>query len=1073
MKLFIQQWRLTLFTLFLLTSMNICRAQHTITGQVFSKSDQTPIAGATVIIKGSKSGIATNVDGRFSIKAKEGDVLVITGVGITSQEVVVGSENYILISVVASAKDLNEVVVTALGIKKEKRSVGYATQEVKGEALEKAREPNIVNGLNGKVAGLTILTATTMFENSGVYLRGQVPVFVVDGIVTQSDTWNLSPDDIENITVLKSDAAALLYGSPGINGAIQITTKKGKSGANGFEVALNETFQFDAGFLNLPKTQTEYGMGWSGYYAFTDGQGGGGWYDNYGYVWGPKLNQKDPSTASGYMEVPQYNSPYDPNQLYTFAQNGYTGQSHYKPMPWVTKSQSNLANFLQTELLNTLNVSVSGKTEKSDYRISITQLNQKGQVPNTKLGTTTISLAGDLKITDRLKAEATLSFNQQYTPNYPTTGYGPTNTFYDILLWMGPDVNINDLHNYWQPGGGYTNSNGSFVPYGVTNLQQFTYNYTWYNNPWFLSNQYLRGYTNAVVVGQANLTYDISKDLKVFVRSGITENNSLSTLKTPYSFIDYTAIPYGQYSLQSNSNLIFSSDLMVTYMKQFAKDFHLTASVGAADRYVRQTQLYSSTVGGLSVPDVYNLGNSNNPATTTDSLHEEEVKSLYGYADLAYKNMVYLNVSVRNDWTSTLQPPYNSYFFPSASLGLIVSEMLRMPTVISFAKLRGAYGNVASDAQPYQTLPVYSAGTRWNGVPSLATPTSIYSNAIQPNRTITREAGLEMKFLKNRIGFDFTYYNYLEKNFIVNIPLSQASGYNSLLVNGNVFDRRGIELVLNATPIKSRDFAWDIMLNYTSSEEVVQSWYNGAQYGTIYPYYPNTIKVGQRTDTYVGYAWQRSPEGQVVYDANGNPQYIPQQVNLGHSNEDWSFGLSNKFTYKSFTFSFLFDGRIGGLTYDGVEAKMYEGGQHPATANKYRDDSYAGKATYVPNGVVVTSGSATYDVQGNITSDSRKFAPVTAPTDYINWVFNYYTQSIDQSELYKRTFVKLREAILSYNLPPDLLKGLMIKSASVSIVGRNLLIFTKVPFMDPDGYTGTQLAEPSYRNIGINLNLKF
>ncbi len=191
----------------------------------------------------------------------------------------------------------------------------------------------------------------------------------MDGIVTQSDTWNLSPDDIDNITVLKSDAAALLYGSPGINGAIQITTKKGKGGSNGFEVAVNETFQFDAGFLNLPKTQTQYGMGWSGYYAFIDGQGGGGWYDNYGYVWGPKLNQKDPSTASGYMEVPQYNSPYDPSQLYTFTQNGYTDQSHYKPMPWITRSQSNLSTFLQTELLNTLNVSVSGRTDKSDYRI--------------------------------------------------------------------------------------------------------------------------------------------------------------------------------------------------------------------------------------------------------------------------------------------------------------------------------------------------------------------------------------------------------------------------------------------------------------------------------------------------------------------------------------------------------------------------------------------------------------------------------------------------------------------------------------------------------------------------------
>ncbi len=1066
-----------LLPMILLAATNICHAQKLITGQVLSKSDQSPIPGASIVVKGSKAGTSTGADGYFSINAKPGDLLVITGVGITKEEVVVGSQNNILISVTTSSKELSEVVVTALGIKKEKRAVGFATQEVKGEELEKAREPNVVNGLNGKVAGLTVSTASTLFENSSIYIRGQTPVFVVDGIVTQSDTWNLNPDDIDNITVLKSDAAALLYGSPGINGAIQITTKKGKGGANGVVVSVNETIQGHAGFLNIPKIQTQYGMGWDGFYAFIDGQGGGGWYDNYGYVWGPKLNQKDPSTASGFVEVPQYNSPYDPNQLYSFTQNGSTGQSHYKPIPFITRSQNNLKDFLRSEMLNTINVSVAGKSDNGEYRLSVTQLDQKGQVPNTKLNTTTLSLAGSLKITDRLRAEAAVSYNYQYTPNYPSSGYGPNNIFYDILLWMGPDVNVNDLRNYWKPGGGYTNGNGSFVPYGVKNLQQFTYNYTWYNNPWYLAYENLNGYYNSVVVGQANLTYDIAKDLKLFLRSGGTENNSYSTYDEPYSYINYTADPYGQFSATNRSNLTISTDLMLTYKKSFLNNkFNLTASGGASDRYARHTGLTATTVGGLQTPDVYNLANSNANVAAADTLLEEEVKSVYGYTDLSYKNRVYLNVSVRNDWTSTLQTPYNSYFFPSASLGLIVSEMLEMPAAISYAKIRAAIGDVAADATPYQTLPVYGTGTRWNGTPSLITPTSLYSNAIQPNRTITREAGLEMKFLKNRIGFDLTYYNYLENHFIVSVPLSQASGYNNLITNGNVFDRRGFEVVLNATPVRTKNFSWDMLINWTTWDEIVKSWYGGAEYGTLNTNNPNTIKVGQRTDTYVGYAWQRSPDGQVVYDNNGNPQYINQRVNLGNTNEKWSFGISNRFTYKQFTFSFSFDGRIGGLTWDGVEAKMYEGGNHPATANKYRDASYAasGSSTaYVPKGVTVASGSVTYDVQGNITSDTRKFTPVTAGTDYINWVFNYYTNGVDQAELYKRTFVKLREAILSYNLPASMLKGKMVKSASLSIVGRNLLIFTKVPFMDPDGYTGSTLAEPSYRNIGVNLNLNF
>ncbi len=1077
--------KIMLLILPLLTAMHICYAQKLITGQVTSKSDQSPIAGATVVVKGAKNGTSTSVDGHFSIRAKEGDVLVVTGVGLTPQEVVVGSENNISITVVTNAKNLNEVVVTALGIKKEKRSIGFATQEIKGEALTKAREPNIVNGLNGKVAGLTITTASTLFENSGIYIRGQVPVIVVDGIVSQSDTWNLNPDDIDNITVLKSDAAALLYGSPGINGAIQITTKKGKGGANGVQIELNQTDQFHAGFLKLPKIQTQYGMGWDGFYAFIDGQGGGGWYDNYGYVWGPKLNQKDPSTASGYMEVPQYNSPYDPNQLYTFSEAGYTGQSHYKPMPFITKGQNNLKNFLRNELLNTTNIAVSGKSDKGEYRISVSQLYQKGQVPNTKLNSTTISLSGSLKITDRLRVEGSLSYNQQYTPNYPSTGYGPNNIIYDILLWMGPDVDVRDLRNYWKPGGGYTNSSGAFVPYGVKNVQQFTYNYSWYNNPYYLAYEYLNGYNNGVVVGQANVTYDITKDLKLFIRSGGTGNNAFSDIKTPYSFINYTSLPYGQYSVNNSSNLRIVSDAMLTYKKTLFNDnFNVTASAGASDRYVRSTLLAATTVGGLQVPDAYNLASSNAPVSIVNvnpagpqgagqTLTELEVRSVYGYTDLSFKNMIYANISLRNDWTSTLQTPYNSYFFPSFSVGLIVSQMLKLPEAITYAKIRGAYGNVASSGSAYQTLPVYTAGTPWNGTPGLTQPTSLYSNAIQPNRTITRETGLEMKFLKNRLGFDFTYYNYLENHFIVSVPLSQASGYNTLLTNGNVLDRRGIELILNVTPIRNKNFTWDVLFNYTTYDEIVKSWYGGAEYGTINTSNSNTIKVGERTDTYQGYAWQRSPDGKVVYDDNGNPQYINQQVNLGNTNEKWSFGLSNRFSYKHVSLSFSFDGRIGGLLFDGVEAKMYEAGQHPATANKFRDDSYAGNATYIPNGVVVTSGSVTYDVQGKITSDTRKFAPVTKPTDYVTWVTNYYTTGIDQAELYKRTFVKLREVILSYNFLPEFLQHRGIKSVNISLVGRNLLEFTKVPFMDPDGYTGTTLAEPSYRNIGVNLNLKF
>ncbi len=1023
----------------------------TVKGRV-ADNNNDPIAGASVTVKGSGAGVMTNADGNFAIQAEKGQVLVVSYVGFVNKEIVIENNAFLNITLTQAESSLEQVVVTALGIKKEKRTIGFATQEVKGAVLEKAREPNVISGLNGRIAGLNIFNSSTLFENVGLSLRGATPLIVIDGIPTQGDLWNLNPDDIENINVLKSNAAALLYGSPGVNGAIQITTKKGKGGANGVEVSVNQSVQFRAGNLTLPQAQTDYGMGWNGYYAYIDGQGGGGWYDNYGYVWGPKLNQKDATTPSGFMEFPQYNSPYDPDQLFEFNQNGYTDYSHYKPIPWITRSKSNLQKFLRNELLSTTNVSIAGKTDKSDYRISASHLYQQGQVPNTKLNSTTLSLSGSIKLTNKLKAEATVSYNKQYTPNYPTTGYGPSNYFYNILLWMGPEVDVNDLRNYWKPG--------------KTGLEQFTYNYTWYNNPWYLSKEYLRGYTNEVVVAQASLNYDISKNLTFFLRSGGTSNNAISDLKTPYSFIDYTAAPYGQYSLGRNNNLTIVTDAILTYKKEFLNNFDATVSVGAADRYEQSNGLNSSTTGGLQVPLTYNLDNSRDPVTSTNLLTEREVKSVYGYTDLAYKRMIYLNVSLRNDWTSTLQKPYNSFFYPSASLGLIVSEMITMPSFISFTKLRAAYADVSSDASPYLTLPVYSRGTRWNGTPSLNLPGSIYDQAIKPNRTLSREGGLEMKFLQSRIGFDLTYFSYLDKNSIRNVPLSQASGYSNLVVNGDTYTRNGVELQLSATPVKTKNLTWNISGNYATVRSKVKEYYGAADIR-------GTVKVGERRDVYTGYAWERSPDGKIVYDETGFPKYINQVVNLGFTEEDWSFGISNEIRYKNFTFSFLFDGRIGGKMYNGVESKMYEGGMHKNTANSYRDDAYAGNDTYVGDGVVVTAGDVTYDVQGNITSDTRKFAPNTKAVNYIDWVFTTYTNGVDDAVLYDKTFVKLREAMLSYNIGGSLLQKTPFKSASVSIVGRNLLIFTKVPFMDPDGYSGTSLAEPSYRNIGINVNLKF
>lgn len=1037
-----------------------------------------PLAGASVTEKGTTNGVITDANGNFIINVNEGAVIVASFIGYDEQQL--PAKTGADINFVLQLKNSTgvEVVVTALGVRKEKAKLGYSTQEVKGASLEKATEPNIAQNLTGKVAGLTILTKTNLFENPDIFLRGASTLVVIDGVPADKNSfnfWSLNPNDIENVNVLKGTAAAALYGSAGINGAIMITTKKGKAGAKGVEITYNSTTQFQAGYIKIPETQTQYGMGYGGYYAFVDGKSGGGWADDYGYVWGPKLDVSNSANASGYEEYPQYNSLYDPVNTFEFLQAGYTDYSHYKPMPWISRGKDNLKNFLNNELITTQNFSVAGKNENADYRISLTHMYQKGQVPNTKLNSTTVSLSGGLKVNDKLKLESTLSYNRQYSPNYPTTGYGANNFFYNILLWMGPDVDIRDLRNYWQPGGGRDDGSGGFIPYGVKDVQQFNYNYTWYNNPWFVAYEALNGYTNDVITGQVNATYDFTSDLSLFVRSGIITNNALSTVKTPKSYIYYVNEFDGDYEEDRYSNFQVVTDALLTYKKSFLDNFNATLTLGASSRYNSSSSLNSKT-NGLNVPAVYNLSNSLGIVTTTDLLAEKQINSVFGYADIDYKKMIYLSVTGRNDATTTLQKPNNSYFYPSAALGIVPASMFKLPAFISYAKLRGSWASVSTDninltgsiyRDWYATIPVYNTGPRWNGSnASLDLPGTLIQPGILPNTTISQEYGTELRFLKNRIGLDFTYFTYIDKDFAITAPVSTASGYNYQLVNGDKINRRGVEVILTATPVKTKDFHWDVTANYSTAHSWVKEYYGGDSIR-------NGIKTGERTDMYRGYDWERSPDGKIVYGSNGLPQYINQLVNIGHTDPDFVFGIINNLSYKNLSLSFSFDGRIGGIMNNGLEQKLYEGGNHPSTANSYRDDSYAGNATYIGDGVIVTDGTVQYDVQGKIISDTRKFAPNTTPVDYFTWVNASYVNGIDGALMYKRSFVKLREVIISYNLNPILLAKTPFKAAGVSLTGRNLILFSKVPFMDPDGYQGYALAEPSYRNIGININLKF
>lgn len=1046
-------------------------------GVVLSE-ENTPLEGATITEKSTGRTTLSNAQGRFMINVPDGSTIVISYIGYQAVELVVKENN---MTIVLKRTDVSntEVIVTALGIKKERSRVSYATQEVKGAALEKVPEPNLAQNMIGKIAGLDIRSKSNLYENPEIYLRGATTLVVIDGVPTDKnsfDFWSLNANDIENINVLKGTAAAALYGSLGVNGAIMITTKKGKSGSNGVEVTFNSTTQAQAGYLVIPKTQSEYGMGWSGYYAFIDGKGAGGWYDDYGYVWGPKLNVKNSANASGYEEYPQYNSYYDPNNTFQFTQAGYTDYSHYKPLPAITRGKDNLRNFLRNELLTTQNISVAGKNDKSEFRISLSHMYQKGQVPNTHINGSTINVAGALYPTSKLRMEATMSYNKQYSPNYPQTGYGANNFFYNILLWMGPDVDVLDLKDYWKPAGGRDNG-GAFLPYGVKNVQQFNYNYSWYNNPWYIAYEALNGYNNDVITSQFNVNYDVAKNLKLFARSGIVTNFSTSTLYTPKSYIYYGGAQFdGNYSERRQSNFQIVTDAMLTYNTSVINGLKATFSAGVSNRYNKNGYLSANT-NGLNVPALYNLDNTVGAVSATNRNAERKVNSIFGYLDLDYKQMIFLGITGRKDFTTTLQKPNNSYFYPSASVGIIPTTIFKFPEVISYFKLRGSWASVSTDLITlgtgegiyrdwYATLPVFSPGPRWNGNnASLNLPGLLVQSNIKPNTTLSQEYGTEIRILKNRLGADFTYFSYIDKNFAISAPVSTASGYNSQLVNGDKISRRGIEFILSGTPIRTSFFKWDIAANYSKVHSYAKEYYGGDTMR-------NAIKLNERLDVFRSWDWQRSPDGEIVYGSNGFPAYIDHVVNMGHTDPDFIFGITNNFKYKNIGLSFSFDGRIGGIMYNGVEQKLFEGGTHPETANSYRDDAYLGDKTFIGPGVVVTSGDAQYDIQGNIISDTRKFAPNAKKVNYIDWIFATYVNGVPGANMYKNSFIKLREAVVTYSAGSRLVKKTPFKEISISVTGRNLLLFTKVPFVDPDGSNGG-LAEPTYRNIGVNLNIKF
>lgn len=1091
-------------------------------GHISDAGSKKSVAGATVESRKTKATATTDADGNFTISTTSGDQITVTFIGYQSQTITVKDGSFLEVVITAGENQLNDVVVTALGIKKETKRLGYAVQEVKGADLLKARESNPINGLVGKVAGLNVGINQELLSSPTVLLRGSpLNFYIVDGIPINSDTWNISPDDIETYTVLKGPTAAALYGSRGINGAILITTKRGKKNAKGFTVEVNSSTQVNKGFIAIPKVQNQYGGGDYQQYAFGDynSNGTGSGVNDKDYdVWGPLLDGR---------LLPQYDGAYDPTKDYitTFA-DGSTYTGHIAPTPWVARGKDNLQNFLQAGLLTTNNINFSAGGDRSNLRMSVSNTHQTGITPNTQLNTINFNVMESFEVTDKFKIEANINYNHQFTPNIPDAVYGPNSIIYNIDIWTGADWNVLDpnIINYWQPG--------------KEGIQSNFAEYKRYHNPYFMSYEWLRGHYKNDLYGWAAFTYKFNKNLNVMLRSNITTYNLLRTEKLPFSAHPYgDEHNHGNYREDRRDLWENNTDLIVSYNKEnlFNSGFSMNAFAGGTARNMKFNSSYTST-DQLIIPNVYTFANTLKPIRSYSYASDLLMLSAYYSVDFTFKKYFTVSTTGRVDKTSALPADKNSAFYPSVSLSSVLSDYINLPKFFSFLKVRASYANVkggGTDAYvgtsfqslgtgsplgygnnyytPYDgpnyglSTPPYATYPGYNNQTQASSPNYVINANIKPSSRSNSEAGFDVRFLNNRLGLSATYFEYKDGPNISNQYISETSGLDYFTTNGGTTKRTGAEISLTGRPIQSKNgLNWDVLVNWSTYKEVFTGFAGGVtevDNGTGYPYH-----IGDRVDKLFGYAEALTPDGKVIHDESGYPVYLPKDQYLGHADPDWAWGINNKFTYKSFSLSFQFDGMVGGKIQDRVLRKLTEGGRGANTAEgiigdarlyesqHWGDEGYTG--AYNSDGtpmlggdgvqVVGGSGQIQYDpVTGVITNyGDLKFTQNKTATAWVqSYVSNFYNDP--QHTMVSKTYAKLREVVITYSMPYKMLEKTFISRVDISLVGRNLLYFFPEAFhdIDVDQYPGRtifgssqreyDLQTPTTRSYGININVVF
>lgn len=1076
-------------------------AQSKIMGTIQNTNNE-PLIGASIMENGTNNGTITDVDGNFELLVKDmNSTLIASYVGYRTKTIKLENQTSILILLEDDAIGLSEVTVTALGIKREKKALGYAVQDVKGDDLIKARETNLLNSLAGKVAGVTIVgNPSGIGASARVSIRGErslninnnQPLFVVDGVpitnqfngssgrsFQEADYGNgagfVNPDDIETMTVLKGASATALYGSRAANGAIVIKTKSGTKN-KGLGISVNSTVTFENA-LKLPDYQNVYGQGLNGEFNFTDGNGGG-LRDGVDESWGPKMEgqllaQYDSPTANGFRggDVGNLYNVIGPVSLAAQLQaRGVINATPFSAQP------NNIKDFFQTGHAYTNNIAISGSNDISDFRVSFTALNQTGIVPNTDLNRYTTALNGGYNLTDKFKVRMNVNIMNNKSGNRPNLSYGTENIMYLFNCWFPRNINMASMQNYWQTG--------------REGVNQFGWNYNYHDNPYFNVFENTNGQDLNRVFGNLSLNYQFTPALSLMLRSGTDINNEFRARRRAYSTQRFKLGSYREEKIFSEER---NSDFLLAYAPESNGDFSYSLSLGG-NRMDQRFNISDVSAPELAVPGIYSLNNSKVAVQTFALNSRKRINSLYAFSNLGFRNYLFLDLSLRNDWSSTLPTNNNSYLYYSASSSFVFSELLGLDnSTLSFGKLRLGYAQVGNDTDPYQLLATYSAQTAANGLPTFLESSALPNADLKPEISSSFEVGTELKFLMNRVGLDLTYYNTNSRNQILPIQLSNTTGYNSRIINAGLIQNRGLEAVLHLTPVKSsKGFNWDIDINWSANRSEVKELFTDPESGQeinnyvmASRYITVEARVGERMGDMYGIGFVRVSDdpsspyydktgqyvGQIVYSSNGKPLATTERIKLGNYNPDWLAGIRNTFTYKGLSLSVLFDTRQGGQIYSHTQTVGREGGIISETLEG-RADGY--DLSLPSNGVIG---------EGVVLQADGTFAPNDVKLSAREWHTSYTLgRRLVEGVIYDASFTKLREVQFSYTLPNKLLGKSGIRDITLSVVGRNLMLWSKVPHIDPETAStsgGTiipgveSVAIPSTKSFGVNVGLKF